>query len=94
MTVVRRPLIGVISDRRMAGPHPFHMVGEKYLRAIADASGGYPVGLPLLAGGFDVRIWPAVVLRQNRSELRQAIGCLVWIGYFLDQGPTFRAKRL
>ncbi len=49
-----RPLIGVISDRRMQGPHPFHMVGEKYLRAIVDAAGGYPVGLPSLAEGFDV----------------------------------------
>lgn len=49
-----RPLVGVISDRRMQGPHPFHMVGEKYLKAVADAAGGYPVGLPALAEGFDV----------------------------------------
>jgi putative glutamine amidotransferase len=49
-----RPLIGVISDRRMQGPHPFHMVGEKYLQAVADAADGYPVGLPSLAEGFDV----------------------------------------
>ena len=44
-----RPLIGVISDRRMQGPHPFHMVGEKYLRAVVDGAEGYPVGLPSLA---------------------------------------------
>ena len=49
-----RPLVGVISDRRMQGPHPFHMVGEKYLKAVADAAGGFPVGLPCLAEGFDV----------------------------------------
>ncbi|MFC1719806.1 gamma-glutamyl-gamma-aminobutyrate hydrolase family protein [Pseudomonadota bacterium] len=49
-----RPLIGVISDRRMLGDHPFHMVGEKYLRAIADGADAYPVALPLLDGGFDV----------------------------------------
>lgn len=48
-----RPLIGVISDRRMQGQHPFHMVGEKYLRAIADGADAYPVGLPLLNEGFD-----------------------------------------
>jgi putative glutamine amidotransferase len=47
-------LVGVISDRRMQGPHPFHMVGEKYLKAVADAAGGFPVGLPSLAEGFDV----------------------------------------
>ncbi|MBT8054167.1 MAG: gamma-glutamyl-gamma-aminobutyrate hydrolase family protein [Xanthomonadales bacterium] len=49
-----RPLIGVISDRRMQGKHPFHMVGEKYLQAVADGSDAYPVGLPLLNQGFDV----------------------------------------
>ncbi|MGK2925171.1 MAG: gamma-glutamyl-gamma-aminobutyrate hydrolase family protein [Lysobacterales bacterium] len=54
MTGGKRPLVGVISDRRMQGPHPFHMVGEKYLAAVAGAAGGYPVGLPLLAGEFDV----------------------------------------
>jgi len=49
-----RPLIGVVSDRRMQGPHPFHMVGEKYLRAVADGAEAYPVALPSLAEGFDV----------------------------------------
>ncbi len=49
-----RPLIGVVSDRRMQGPHPFHMVGEKYLQAVADGAEAYPVALPSLAEGFDV----------------------------------------
>ena len=49
-----RPLVGVISDRRMQGEHPFHMVGEKYLQAVADAADTYPVALPSLAEGFDV----------------------------------------
>jgi putative glutamine amidotransferase len=50
-----RPLIGVVSDRRMQGAHPFHMVGEKYLQALADGSDAYPVALPSLAEGFDVQ---------------------------------------
>ncbi len=54
MSKSHRPLIGVISDRRMVGPHPFHMVGEKYLRAVSDGAEAYPVGLPLLADDFDV----------------------------------------
>jgi putative glutamine amidotransferase len=55
MTIqANRPLVGVISDRRMQGEHPFHMVGEKYLQAIADGSDAYPVALPSLAEGFDV----------------------------------------
>lgn len=49
-----RPLIGVISDRRMVGVHAFHMVGEKYLRALVDGADAYPVALPSLAEGFDV----------------------------------------
>jgi len=49
-----RPLVGVVSDRRMIGPHPFHMVGEKYLQAIADGAEAYPVAIPSLADGFDV----------------------------------------
>ena len=48
------PLVGLISDRRMQGEHPFHMAGEKYLQAIADAADAYPVVLPCLTEGFDV----------------------------------------
>lgn len=49
-----RPLIGVVSDRRVVGHHAFHMVGEKYLRALVDGADAYPVALPSLAEGFDV----------------------------------------
>ncbi len=48
------PVVGVVSDRRMVGLHPFHMVGEKYLAAVWQGSQAYPVGLPSLAGDFDV----------------------------------------
>ena len=49
-----RPMIGVVSDRRMVGEHPFHMVGEKYLRAVADGADGDPLALPSFGDGFDV----------------------------------------
>ncbi|MBV9343370.1 MAG: gamma-glutamyl-gamma-aminobutyrate hydrolase family protein [Gammaproteobacteria bacterium] len=50
-----RPLIGMPADRRMVGAHPFHMVGEKYARAVLEAAGGVPVLIPALAEelGFD-----------------------------------------
>ena len=48
------PLVGVVADRRMLGKHPFHMAGEKYLQAVAQAAGAYPVVLPSLAESFDV----------------------------------------
>lgn len=51
----RRPLIGIPADRRMVGAHPFHMVGEKYARAVMDAAGAMPLLIPSLAEelGFD-----------------------------------------
>jgi len=33
----------------MIGPHPFHAVGEKYIRAILDAAEGLPLLVPALA---------------------------------------------
>src|SRR5579862_5920164 len=44
-----RPLIGITADRRMGGKHPFHMVGEKYARAVLDGSGASPLLIPALA---------------------------------------------
>ena len=43
-----RPVIGIPADRRMVGPHPFHMVGEKYAHAVARAAGGLPLLIPVL----------------------------------------------
>jgi putative glutamine amidotransferase len=44
-----RPLIGIPADRRMVGLHPFHMVGEKYARAVLEAADAAPVLIPALA---------------------------------------------
>ena len=50
-----RPLIGIPADRRMVGKHPFHMVGEKYARAVMEAAQAAPLLIPSLAEelGFD-----------------------------------------
>jgi putative glutamine amidotransferase len=44
-----RPLIGIPADRRMVGPHPFHMVGEKYARAVLEAADALPLVIPAMA---------------------------------------------
>jgi putative glutamine amidotransferase len=44
-----RPLIGIPADRRIVGLHPFHMVGEKYARAVLEAADAAPVLIPALA---------------------------------------------
>src|SRR5260370_38339826 len=59
-----RPLIGIPADRRMVGAHPFHMVGEKYARAVIDAAGAAPLLIPSLAEelGFDELLEPLLGL--------------------------------
>lgn len=47
-------LVGVSMDHRPLGLHPFHVVGEKYLRAAAQAQGVLPVGVPALGSELDL----------------------------------------
>lgn len=54
-----RPVIGVPADRRILEPHPFHMVGEKYLTAIRDGAGGLPVIVPAFGATIDADEWLA-----------------------------------
>jgi len=49
----RRPVIGIPADRRMLGAHPFHAVGEKYIRAVVDAAGASPLLVPALGADID-----------------------------------------
>ena len=44
-----KPIIGVPADRRVMDPHPFHMVGEKYLKAVIEAAEAVPLIIPVLA---------------------------------------------
>ena len=44
-----KPIIGVPADRRIIEPNPFHMVGEKYLKALVDAANAVPMIIPVLA---------------------------------------------
>jgi putative glutamine amidotransferase len=50
----RLPLIGIPADRRLCGKHYFHMVGEKYIEAIAVGATAVPVLLPALGAGLDL----------------------------------------
>jgi putative glutamine amidotransferase len=44
-----KPIIGVPADRRVHEPHPYHMVGEKYLKAVIEAADAVPLIIPVLA---------------------------------------------
>lgn len=50
----RRPVIGLPADRRMIGRHPFHAVGEKYIRAVIEAAGAIPFLIPSLGEALDL----------------------------------------
>lgn len=54
------PLVGVPCCARMLGDHPFHMAGDKYIRAVSDGAGALPLLIPALGAGIDV---PALVAR-------------------------------
>ena len=49
-----RPVIGVPADRRILDPHPFHMVGEKYVAAIRDGANALPFLIPALGDSVDL----------------------------------------
>lgn len=49
----RQPLIGVTTCSKQLGLHPFHIVGDKYLRAVA-VVGGLPLAIPALPELIDI----------------------------------------
>lgn len=48
-----RPLVGISADRRVLDPHPFHVVGEKYITAIRDGADAVPFLIPALGDSVD-----------------------------------------
>lgn len=50
----RKPLIGVPACARMMGEHPFHVVGDKYARAVSDGAGAMPLMIPALGTALDM----------------------------------------
>ncbi|MEL7185890.1 MAG: gamma-glutamyl-gamma-aminobutyrate hydrolase family protein [Pseudomonadota bacterium] len=51
---VAKPVIGIPADRRIYEGHPFHQVGEKYIRAITDCVAGIPLQIPVLADLLEI----------------------------------------
>ena len=61
-----RPIIGVPACRRILDPHPFHIVGEKYLQALIDGADALPMVIPVMAEHLDVE----EVLAQVDGEIK------------------------
>ena len=51
----RKPIVGIPADRREYTGHPFHMAGEKYLRAVVQSADAVPLIIPVLSDLLDVR---------------------------------------
>lgn len=51
------PLVGLPTDRKMIGVHPFLATGEKYVRAVVDGAGAMPVLLPSLSPPLPADDW-------------------------------------
>lgn len=49
-----KPIVAVSADRRVLHPHPSHVAGEKYLRALIDGADSLPLIVPSLAGDIDL----------------------------------------
>jgi putative glutamine amidotransferase len=54
-TSPRPPLVGLPTDRKMIGPHPFLAVGEKYVRAVVDGADCLPLLIPGLQPTLPLR---------------------------------------
>ncbi len=53
--MARPPLVGLPTDRKMIGPHPFLAAGEKYVRAVIDGAECLPLLIPGLQPPLPLR---------------------------------------
>lgn len=52
--MTHKPLIGVPACFRSIGESPFHVCGDKYVRAVSDGAGGVPLLIPALGGALEM----------------------------------------
>lgn len=71
-----RPIVGIFADRTMAGAHPAHTVGEKYITAIVDGADALVVLLPALGD------------RQSLGDILGAVDGLLFTGSYSNVEPS------
>jgi len=84
------PLVGLPSDRKIIGPHPFLAVGEKYVRAVVDGAQATPVLLPALEPALPAAPWldriDGLLLTGSQSNIepQHYAGGTSWAGNLHD----------
>lgn len=73
---MKRPLVGVTADYRTYSNAPYHVVGDKYLRAVWEASNCTPIIIPALAES------------QEAAELLDCLDGLLFTGSPSNVHPT------
>ena len=51
---VRKPIVLLPTDVKQVGEHLFHMAGQKYIKAVAEAAGGMPLLIPAMSDHIDI----------------------------------------
>jgi putative glutamine amidotransferase len=54
VTMAARALVGIPADLKEIGPHPYHLAGDKYVRAVSEGAGCLPLILPALGDWYEV----------------------------------------
>lgn len=49
----RRPVVGIPCCTKQIGPHPFHIAGDKYVRAVSDGADALPFLIPALGDWYE-----------------------------------------
>lgn len=65
-----RPVVGIPCCVKQLGHHPFHAVGDKYIRAVSDGAGALPWLLPALGDWYD---WDEVLDRLDGLLITGAV---------------------
>lgn len=93
-----RPLVGIPCCVRQVGLHPFHIVGDKYIRAVTDGAGALAVGLPALGDAYDWREWlprlHGVLITGSTSNVHPALYGDTSDGHDADHDPARDATTL
>lgn len=54
MSAAYRPVVGIPACTRQLGAHPFHIVGDKYIRAVSEGADCLPFLIPALGDWYDI----------------------------------------